>query len=165
ELNLSSNGQGNHRISDGTHNPSSTLARHRLDHHRSVATPAGRQSGLPIVLKGPRARQTGEPMATAVLDAMREYDLTEEDFRFLARQVYDLTGIVIHERKREMLYSRLSSRLRSLNLSNFRRYCDYIGGPDGGAEIGAMINAVTTNLTYFFRESHHFEHLRDVALP
>jgi chemotaxis protein methyltransferase CheR len=104
-------------------------------------------------------------MATAVLDAMREYDLTEEDFRFLARRVYDLTGIVIHERKREMLYARLSRRLRSLNLSNFRRYCDYIGGPDGGAEIGAMINAVTTNLTYFFRESHHFEHLRDVALP
>jgi chemotaxis protein methyltransferase CheR len=104
-------------------------------------------------------------MATAMLDAMREYDLTEEDFRFLARQVYDLTGIVIHERKREMLYARLSRRLRSLNLSNFRRYCDYIGGPDGGAEIGAMINAVTTNLTYFFRESHHFEHLRDVALP
>jgi chemotaxis protein methyltransferase CheR len=104
-------------------------------------------------------------MATTVLNAMREYDLTEEDFRFLARQVYDLTGIVIHERKREMLYARLSRRLRSLNLSNFRRYCDYIGGPDGGAEIDAMINAVTTNLTYFFRESHHFEHLRDVALP
>jgi chemotaxis protein methyltransferase CheR len=104
-------------------------------------------------------------MATTVLNAMREYDLTEEDFRFLARQVYDLTGIVIHERKREMLYARLSRRLRSLNLSNFRRYRDYIGGPDGGAEIDAMINAVTTNLTYFFRESHHFEHLRDVALP
>jgi len=37
---------------------------------------------------------------------MREFELTEEDFRFLARQVYDLTGIVIHERKRDMLYSR-----------------------------------------------------------
>ena len=56
-------------------------------------------------------------MATTALNAMREYDLTEEDFRFLARQVYDLTGIVIHERKREMLYARLSRRLRSLNLS------------------------------------------------
>ena len=51
-------------------------------------------------------------MATTALNAMREYDLTEEDFRFLARQVYDLTGIVIHERKRDMLYSRLSRRLR-----------------------------------------------------
>jgi chemotaxis protein methyltransferase CheR len=104
-------------------------------------------------------------MATAALKAMREYDLTEEDFRFLARQVYDLTGIVIHERKRDMLYSRLSRRLRTLNLANFRDYCDYVGGPAGASEVGAMINAVTTNLTHFFRESHHFDHLRDVALP
>jgi chemotaxis protein methyltransferase CheR len=104
-------------------------------------------------------------MATAALKAMREFELTEEDFRFLARQVYDLTGIVIHERKRDMLYSRLSKRLRKLNLASFRDYCDYVGGPEGAAEIGAMINAVTTNLTHFFRESHHFDHLRDVALP
>ena len=46
-----------------------------------------------------------------------------------------------------MLYSRLSRRLRTLNLSSFRDYCDCFGGPDGAAEIGAMINAVTTNLT------------------
>jgi chemotaxis protein methyltransferase CheR len=104
-------------------------------------------------------------MATAALKAMREYELTEEDFRFLARQVYDLTGIVIHERKRDMLYSRLSRRLRTLNLANFRDYCDYVGGPAGASEVGAMINAVTTNLTHFFRESHLFDHLRDVALP
>jgi len=94
---------------------------------------------------------------------MREFELTEADFRFLARHVQDLTGIVIHERKREMLYARLSSRLRSLNLTTFRDYCSYISGPRGGAEIGAMINAITTNLTHFFRESHHFEHLRDVV--
>jgi chemotaxis protein methyltransferase CheR len=104
-------------------------------------------------------------MATAALKAMREFELTEEDFRFLARQVYELTGIVIHERKRDMLYSRLSRRLRTLNLASFRDYCDYVGGPEGATEIGAMINAVTTNLTHFFRESHHFDHLRDVALP
>ena len=104
-------------------------------------------------------------MATAALKAMREFELTEDDFRFLARQVYELTGIVIHERKRDMLYSRLSRRLRTLNLASFRDYCDYVGGPTGASEVGAMINAVTTNLTHFFRESHHFDHLRDVALP
>ena len=49
-------------------------------------------------------------MATAALKAMREFELTEDDFRFLARQVYELTGIVIHERKRDMLYSRLPER-------------------------------------------------------
>ena len=104
-------------------------------------------------------------MAIAALKAMREYELTEEDFQFLARQVYDLTGIVIHESKRDMLYSRLSRRLRTLNLASFSDYCDYVGGPAGATEIGAMINAITTNLTHFFRESHHFDHLRDVALP
>jgi chemotaxis protein methyltransferase CheR len=96
---------------------------------------------------------------------MREFDLTEEDFRFLARRVHELTGIVIHERKRDMLYARLSRRLRSLRLGSFRAYCDFLAGPDGAAEIGAMINAVTTNLTHFFREAHHFDHLRDEALP
>jgi chemotaxis protein methyltransferase CheR len=104
-------------------------------------------------------------MSSIAAKAMREFDLTEEDFRFLARQVYDLTGIVIHERKRDMLYSRLSRRLRTLGFATFREYCEYVGGPDGDGEVGAMINAVTTNLTHFFRESHHFDHLRDEALP
>jgi chemotaxis protein methyltransferase CheR len=104
-------------------------------------------------------------MSSVAAKAMREFDLTEEDFRFLARRVYDLTGIVIHERKRDMLYSRLSRRLRTLGLGSFQEYCAYVGGADGEGEIGAMINAVTTNLTHFFRESHHFDHLRDEALP
>jgi chemotaxis protein methyltransferase CheR len=104
-------------------------------------------------------------MSSVAAKAMREFDLTEEDFRFLARRVYDLTGIVIHERKRDMLYSRLSRRVRTLGLGSFQEYCAYVGGTNGDAEIGAMINAVTTNLTHFFRESHHFDHLRDEALP
>lgn len=95
----------------------------------------------------------------------REFEFTEEDFRFLARQVNERTGIVINERKRDMLYSRLSRRLRSLNLASFSEYCDFVAGPDGAAEIGAMINAVTTNLTHFFRESHHFDHMRAESLP
>jgi chemotaxis protein methyltransferase CheR len=104
-------------------------------------------------------------MSFAAAKATREFDLTEEDFRFLARQVYDLTGIVIHERKRDMLYSRLSRRLRTLGFASFREYCEHVSGPDGEGEIGAMINAVTTNLTHFFRETHHFDHLRDESLP
>lgn len=95
----------------------------------------------------------------------REFEFTEQDFQFLAGRVNELTGIVINERKRHMLYSRLSRRLRSLNMASFVDYCRYVDGPQGAAEIGAMINAVTTNLTHFFRESHHFRHLRDDALP
>lgn len=104
-------------------------------------------------------------MPAAATKLMREFDLKDEDFRFLARRVHEMSGIVIHERKRDMLYSRLSRRLRSLKLDNFRDYCDYVNGPAGAAEVGAMINAITTNLTHFFRESHHFDHLRDIVLP
>lgn len=95
----------------------------------------------------------------------REFEFTEQDFQFLARRVNELTGIVISERKQQMLYSRLSRRLRSLQMDNFADYCRYVDGPQGDTEISAMINAVTTNLTHFFRESHHFHHLRDEALP
>jgi chemotaxis protein methyltransferase CheR len=104
-------------------------------------------------------------MSIAAAKMAREFELTDADFRFLARQVHDLTGIVIHERKRDMIYARLSRRLRVLGLASFAGYCDFLAGPEGGAEIAAMINAVTTNLTHFFRESHHFEHLRQTALP
>jgi chemotaxis protein methyltransferase CheR len=96
---------------------------------------------------------------------VREFEFTDEDFRFLARSVHELTGIVIHERKRDMLYSRLSRRLRSLKLSSFSEYRKYVTGPNGAAEVSAMINAVTTNLTHFFRESHHFAHLSGECLP
>jgi chemotaxis protein methyltransferase CheR len=104
-------------------------------------------------------------MSIATAKMAREFELTDADFRFLARQVHDLTGIVIHERKRDMIYARLSRRLRVLGLASFADYCDFLAGPEGGAEIAAMINAVTTNLTHFFREPHHFEHLRQTALP
>jgi len=104
-------------------------------------------------------------MSIATAKMAREFELTDADFRFLARQVHDLTGIVIHERKRDMIYARLSRRLRALGMVNFSAYCDFLDGPEGGAEIAAMINAVTTNLTHFFREPHHFEHLRQTALP
>ncbi|MGH6887305.1 MAG: CheR family methyltransferase, partial [Geminicoccales bacterium] len=126
---------------------------------RSAASRPGRQQGLFI------GRGGTDHMSSVAAKAMREFDLTEEDFRFLARQVHDLTGIAIHARKRDMLYSRLSRRLRSLGLGSFREYCELLSGPKGDGELGAMINAVTTNLTHFFRESHHFDHLRDEALP
>jgi len=104
-------------------------------------------------------------MSIATAITAREFELTGADFKFLAGQVHELTGIVIHERKRDMIYARLSRRLRTLGMTSFSEYCDFLGSPEGGAEIAAMINAVTTNLTHFFREPHHFEHLRQTALP
>lgn len=104
-------------------------------------------------------------MATAAQKMTREFPFTDEDFRYFAGRVKELTGIVISDSRRDMLYARLSRRLRALNLVNFADYRAFVAGPRGAAEIGDLINAVTTNLTHFFRESHHFDHLRDVALP
>lgn len=97
--------------------------------------------------------------------ATGSFDLADEDFSFLVREVHQRTGIVISDRKRSMLCGRLSRRLRSLGLDSFRAYCEMLSGPNGPQEMGAMVNAITTNLTSFFREPHHFEHMHQVALP
>jgi len=75
-----------------------------------------------------------------------------------------LTGIQLDESKRSMLYTRLSRRLRALGLSSFEQYLELLRSGDG-VEIEAFTNTVTTNLTYFFREPHHFEFLRATVLP
>ncbi len=90
--------------------------------------------------------------------------LSSEDFKYICELVYDTTGIVLDERKREMIYRRLTRRTRQLKLKTFGCYCDLLrtGGND---ELTTFINIITTNLTSFFREGHHFEYLRDVVVP
>lgn len=94
----------------------------------------------------------------------REFELTDADFAFLARLVYKETGIVLASHKRDMVYSRLSRRLRALNLRSFNDYCRRVEAGDA-EEMGHLVNAITTNLTSFFRENHHFDYLRDEVLP
>ena len=94
----------------------------------------------------------------------REFEFTDEDFRFIADWSYSRTGIVLHEHKADMVYSRLARRLRSLGLTSVSDYCSYLQSDKGGDEIGHLVNAITTNLTSFFREAHHFEHLRKEVL-
>lgn len=91
--------------------------------------------------------------------------LGEQEFSFLAKLIKQQTGIVLGDNKREMLQARLAKRVRQLKLGSFTEYCDLLSGPDGEREMGSALNAVTTNLTRFFREPHHFEHLRETALP
>ncbi|MEM9725292.1 MAG: protein-glutamate O-methyltransferase CheR [Pseudomonadota bacterium] len=90
--------------------------------------------------------------------------MTDEEFRRFAALVNVLTGIVIKEHKREMIHSRISRRLRACNMSSFAEYLTLVEGSNADAERGELINAVTTNLTAFFREAHHFDHLRDHML-
>ncbi|WP_428645129.1 CheR family methyltransferase [Roseibium sp.] len=94
----------------------------------------------------------------------KEFPLSLADFRYLSSVVYDQTGIVLKDHKINMVYSRLARRLRELGLTSFNDYCRLLESERGTEETGFLINAITTNLTKFFRENHHFEHLADVAL-
>ena len=88
--------------------------------------------------------------------ATREFTFSERDFRRVCTLIYDRAGIALADSKRDMVYSRLSRRLRTLGISGFQEYLDRLER-DGGDEWEAFTNALTTNLTSFFRESHHFE--------
>ena len=98
--------------------------------------------------------------------AAREFQFSEADFRSLVALARECTGISLSDSKRNLIYGRLSRRLRALAMTSFREYREYLASPGGEREIEGFINSISTNLTKFFRESHHFDHLRDrVALP
>jgi chemotaxis protein methyltransferase CheR len=94
-----------------------------------------------------------------------EFALTARDFDDIAAMIFRDAGIDLQVAKAPLVYSRLAKRLRLLNLANFREYCDLVASPAGAAERHKMLSALTTNVTRFFREPHHFDHLRDVVLP
>lgn len=99
------------------------------------------------------------------MTAAREYQFTRKDFDFLRRLSNQRTGIVVTDDKFDMFYSRLARRVRALGLSSFADYCDYLEKPAHDKEIIELVNALTTNLTSFFRENHHFEYLAKEVLP
>ncbi len=87
-----------------------------------------------------------------------EYRLTGEDIKRISLRCQTAFGIELGESKRQMIYSRLSRRLRALGMTTFTDYLDFLETPDGVPEAVHFSNALTTNLTSFFRESHHFDH-------
>lgn len=89
-----------------------------------------------------------------------EFAFTIEDFRTIAALIYEMAGITLPEAKATLVYSRLAKRLRNLGLRSFAEYCALVESPAGEVERGSMLTALTTNVTRFFREPHHFEHLR-----
>lgn len=96
----------------------------------------------------------------------REFAFTDRDFDCLRQLVGRRTGIVLSDAKRDMVYSRLARRLRQLKLDSFARYCELIQDETANAdEMVQLTNAITTNLTSFFREAHHFDFLREQVIP
>jgi chemotaxis protein methyltransferase CheR len=97
--------------------------------------------------------------------ASGEYPLTRRDLAEIAAMIYADAGIYLNESKASLVYSRLSKHIRNLGLKGFREYCQLVSSPAGAAERRDMLSHLTTNFTRFFRENHHFDHLKTDVLP
>lgn len=99
----------------------------------------------------------------------REFSFTEQDFQKIRTLIYRRAGIALSDAKRDMVYSRIARRLRALQLQSFKAYLEHLQTAHDDAEWTEFTNALTTNLTAFFREAHHFpvlaEHLLQAARP
>lgn len=94
-----------------------------------------------------------------------EYPLTRRDLADIAAMIYADAGIYLNDTKASLVYSRLSKHIRNLGLSGFKDYCALVSSEHGAAARREMLSHLTTNFTRFFRENHHFDHLRDEVLP
>jgi len=92
---------------------------------------------------------------------MDEPILTDRDFEKVSRLIYEKCGIYLHEGKRELVKARLGKRLRAGNFPSFTHYLKYVTTEEGTDEL-IMIDSLSTNLTYFFREEKHFQKLAEL---
>ncbi|EEW24192.1 protein-glutamate O-methyltransferase [Rhodobacter ferrooxidans] len=93
------------------------------------------------------------------------YGFSDADFAVIARRAQMDFGLHLTVVKKDLVYSRLTKRLRQLGLTDFASYCRLIESDAGADERMAMLSALTTNVTHFFREEHHFQTLRETVLP
>lgn len=98
-------------------------------------------------------------------DAGFDLNLTPEDLAFVSDVAYREAGLVIKPHKQAMARGRLARRARMLGVKSIADYCALLRTPNGRSEVPFLINALTTNHTSFFRERHHFDHLRRDVLP
>jgi len=118
-----------------------------LDPKRPLATPGSLRAELGKAL----------PVRES---ATREFSFSDTDFERVRKLIYQHAGISLSPVKKDMVYSRLARRLRALNKATFGEYLDALER-NGGDEWERFVNSLTTNLTSFFREPHHFPILAD----
>jgi len=94
----------------------------------------------------------------------REFPMTDRDFYQIKTVAYRLTGINLTSHKKNMVYGRLVRRMRCLGLNQFSDYCSLLSEDNSDEHVG-FVNAITTNLTSFFREKHHFDYLKNTCFP
>ncbi len=91
--------------------------------------------------------------------------MRESEFEFIRKLVYQRSRICLDSGKREMVTARLGKRLRATNLGSVTEYCRLLQSPQAGEELAHLIDAISTNHTFFFRESAHFDFVRDRIVP
>jgi chemotaxis protein methyltransferase CheR len=91
--------------------------------------------------------------------------LSDEEFQWISDLVHKHCGINLHQGKKELVRARLAKRLRVGGFATVRAYLDHMLVDETGAEFTEFIDSLSTNLTSFYRESTHFDYLRDVYLP
>ena len=97
--------------------------------------------------------------------AASEMNLSDRDFQAIATMVHTEFGLHLQASKKALVFSRLARRVRDLGLPGFGDYVAHVSSKDGEAEKNNMLSALTTNVTQFFREGHHFDQLRNEVLP
>src|SRR5690606_38875156 len=111
----------------------------------------------------------GTPARTTRNESIKEFEFTTRDFERVRALIYRRAGIALADSKQEMVYSRLARRLRATGQRSFQVYLDSLEKHPENPEWEDFTNALTTNLTAFFREAHHFpilaEHVRRMGAP
>ncbi len=101
------------------------------------------------------------PIILPKVEFTREFAFSEQDFERVRQLIYKEAGISLNPTKKDMVYGRLVRRIRELKLDGFAAYVDFLQSAGGKREFELFVNALTTNLTFFFREEHHFHMLAD----
>lgn len=100
-----------------------------------------------------------------MVSPLRTPEVSDRDLAAIVRMVYEKSGITLHEGKRGLVSARLQQRLRHHGVASFRDYVKLLQDDVSGEELTAMLDAITTNHTSFFREPQHFEFLAKAVLP
>ena len=91
--------------------------------------------------------------------------MRDSDYQFIRQLVYSRSRINLGPDKKELVSARLSKRLRETKITSISDYCRYLQEQESEEELSHLIDAISTNYTFFFREHEHFEFLTEVALP
>ena len=93
------------------------------------------------------------------------YDINDTEYKRLSSLLYDIAGITLNDSKKVLLTGRLSKRLTALGLDTYTQYFKYVTDAAHTQELNFMVDLLTTNETYFFREPQHFEFLKQIIPP